>query len=229
MTAELHGRVVDASGAALSDAKVQLCSPLQCKPTEPDADGNFSYIGIEGDFFALEVIPKTEGMSTALGFLTIDMEEVVTLEDPVVVPAFATSETISAIGMVELDGGLSTMAVPSTYSPPLGTPSDDVIVESVRIDPAAVGMPLEGIDGSVVAAWYLGQWNSTTDPRWSISVAGLEGVEEGDTLKIMTADYITVEWVDGGTMTVGADGTATADDGSGIDFLTTLVLVAPAD
>ena len=59
-------------------------------------------------------------------------------------------------------------------------------------------------------------------------MTGLEGVSEGDTLQIWTADYVTVEWVDGGTMTVGADGTATADDGAGMDYLTTLLIVAPA-
>ena len=153
----------------LADAKVQLCSKLQCKPTEPDAEGNFEFVDIEGDNFALEVIPDADGKATALGFLTVEMEEIVTLEAPVVVPDFATSEVIDAIGTVELDGGLSTMAVPSTYSPPLGTPSDDVLVQSVKIDPAAMGMPFQGVDGTIVGAWYLGQWNSTTDPRWSIS------------------------------------------------------------
>jgi hypothetical protein len=88
-------------------------------------------------------------------------------------------------------------------------------------------LPVDNIQGEIVGLWYLGFWNTVLDPAWAISVAGLEGVSEGDVLQILTGDYLHVEWVDGGTLTVGSDGVATSDPGSGINFLSTLLVIKP--
>ena len=45
-SASLQGRLVDESGAPYAGATVQLCSALQCKPAESDANGAFSYTDI---------------------------------------------------------------------------------------------------------------------------------------------------------------------------------------
>ncbi|MGB0640321.1 MAG: hypothetical protein ACPGTU_13350, partial [Myxococcota bacterium] len=73
--------------------------------------------------------------------------------------------------------------------------------------------------------WYLGNWNTKIDPVWSFSVDSLDGVTAGDSLRIFGGDYLGIEWLDGGTATVAEDGSIQSDEGSGIPFLSTLLLV----
>jgi len=72
--------------------------------------------------------------------------------------------------------------------------------------------------------WYLGTWNTTVDPAWSFRTTEDSGLEPGTELKIMAADYLGLQWIDGGTATVQGDGTIESNAGSGIPMLSTLVL-----
>jgi hypothetical protein len=225
MTGSLSGKVVKGDGSPGTDVKVQLCTKLQCKPQTPDGEGNFLYTGLEGADFALEVLPQTEGDATTLTIITLEREEERVLETPIVVPEFVTDMTIGSAQTVSMEGGLSIEADPAGYNPPFGSDPGGTVVQGVHMDLETAGLPFGVHEGNVLGLWYLGYWNTSLDPAWSISVADLPGVEAGDVLKIVTADYLGVQWVDGGTMTVGADGVATTDEGSGIHFLSTLLII----
>ena len=224
MTAALYGSIVDESGAVMTMAGVKLCTPLQCKTTEPDADGNFEFVDIEGATFALEVKGDHDGSATMMGFIELAMEEVRTLEAPIVVPDFRTSDNLGATRTVAVDGGLN-ISVDDGYEPPFGADVEEKLKGVKMADPSTSGLPLDGIDGDVVALWYLGTWNTAVPGGWSFTIDSLDGVAEGDTLTVLTGDYFNSSWVNDGTATVGADGIVTADAGTGITFLSTLVLV----
>ena len=224
MTAALYGSIVDEAGAVMAMADVKLCTPLQCKTAEPDADGNFEFVDIEGATFALEIKGESESSATMMGFIELAMEEVRTLEAPIVVPDFRTSDNLGATRTIAVDGGLN-ISVDDGYEPPFGTDVEEKLKGVKMADPSTSGLPLDGIDGEVVALWYLGTWNTAVPDGWSFTIDSLDGVTEGDTLTVLTGDYFNSTWVNDGTATVGADGAVTADAGTGITFLSTLVLV----
>ena len=209
----------------MADADIKLCTPMQCKTTEPDADGAFEFVNIEGATFALEIKGSDENSATMMGFIELAMEEVRILDIPIVVPNFQTSDNLGTSGTIAVDGGLN-VSVDTNYELPFGTSVDEKLNGVQMTDLTTSGLPLDGIDGEVVGLWYLGTWNTAIrDDGWSFTIDSLEGVAEGDSLTVLTGDYFSSAWVNDGTATVGADGVVTADDGTGITFLSTLVLV----
>ena len=224
MTAALYGSIVDGSGAVMAMANVKLCTPLQCKTTEPDGDGNFDFVDIEGATFALEIKGENANSATVMGFIELAMEEVRTIEAPIVIPDFQTTDDLGAAGTINVDGGLN-VTVDTSYEPPFGSDVEEKLKGVQMTDPASSGLPLDGIEGEVVALWYLGTWNTAIPDGWSFTIDSLEGVAEGDSLTVLTGDYFNSAWVNEGTASVGADGAVTADPGTGITFLSTLVLV----
>jgi len=214
-------------GSVPVDARVNLCSTLQCKPTSLDASGNFSYTGLGGNNYAIDVEPHGDGEATILTFISIAQEEIRTFEQPILVPHYETELSVDSAGPVAIGDSLTIEVDPDGYTPPFGFESEGTEVSGVHIDVAESGLPVDNIQGEIVGMWYLGFWNTSLDPAWAISVTGLEGVSEGDVLQIKTGDYLGVQWIDGGTLTVGSDGSATSDPGSGINFLSTLLVIKP--
>ena len=126
-------------------------------------------------------------------------------------------------GTVTVDGGLN-VSVDANYTLPFGTDMDDIL-KGVKMEPASAGLPLDGLDGELVGLWYLGTWNTEVDPAWAFSIDSLEGVAAGDTLKVITGDYLGNVWIEEGTATVAEDGSISSDAGTGISFLSTLLLI----
>ena len=223
MTAALYGSIIDEDGAAMTAAEIKLCTPLQCKTADPDGEGNFEFVNIEGAIFALEIKGEQDNSATIMTFIDLPMETVRTIDTPIVIPTFKTSGNLGSTGTVSVDGGLN-ISVDANYTLPFGTEMEDKL-KGVKMDVATAGLPFDDIDGEVVGLWYLGTWNTEIESGWSFSVDTLDGVTEGDTLKVLTGDYLGNAWVDEGTATVGADGSVTSDAGTGITFLSTLVLI----
>ena len=225
MTAALYGSVVDGNGDALGGADVKLCTALQCKTATAGSDGAFEFVDIEGATFALEAKGTVDGSATIMTFIELDMEEVLTIEDPIMVPAFVSSADLGSTTTIAVDGGLNISATADGYTLPFGTDVEEKLKGVKMTDIGAAALPMGDVQGEVVGLWYLGTWDTAIDPAWSFTIDSLEGVEEGDTLKVMTGDYFGISWVDEGTATVGAGGAVTADAGTGISFLSTFVLI----
>ena len=96
---------------------------------------------------------------------------------------------------------------------------------SVGVDPAESGLPVEGIEGTIVGQWYLGNFDSHVDPAWPFFVRSNLGQEDGTVLRIYAASYAGATWLEGGTATVSGD-VIESDEDSGIPLLSTLILVA---
>jgi len=223
MTAALYGSLIDASGASVSEADIKLCTSLQCKTAWPDSSGNFEFVDIESATFALEVKGEWEESATIMTFIELDMAEVHTIETPIVLPSFASSADLGSTTTITVDGGLNISVTPD-YTLPFGTSVEDKL-KGIKMNPATAGLPMDEVGGELVGLWYLGTWDTAIDPAWSFSIDTLAGVEPGERLKVMTGDYLGVSWVDEGTATVQWDGSVTADMGTGISFLSTLVFI----
>jgi hypothetical protein len=225
MTASISGTLVDQSGAPLTSADIKLCTQLQCKTTEPDESGAFAFPDIEGATFAFEVKGHAANSATIMTFIELEMEEVLTFDTPMMVPTFISSDDLGSTDTIEVDGGLKINVTPD-YNLPFGTEVEEKL-KGVKMDPTTAGLPLDDVSGEMVGLWYLGTWDIGADPAWTFTIdsGSLDGVEAGDTLKVMSGDYFGVSWVDEGTATVGEDGSVTADAGTGISFLSTLVLI----
>jgi hypothetical protein len=224
MTAALYGSLVDGNGNVLTTADIKLCTALQCKTAEPDETGAFEFVDIEGATFAFEVKGHQDNSATIMTFIELDMEEVLTIEEPVKVPTFVSSADLGSTNTITVDGGLNISATASGYTLPFGTEVEEKL-KGVQMDPTTAGLPMGDVSGEVVGLWYLGTWDTAIDPAWTFTIDALDGVEAGDTLKVMSGDYFGVTWIDEGTATVGDDGAVTADAGTGISFLSTLVLI----
>jgi hypothetical protein len=99
--------------------------------------------------------------------------------------------------------------------------SDVAAVRSVWVEPAASGLPRDGLDGEIAALWYLGTYDLQVSPPWPIG--GTIALPAG-TYGVWTADNATKSWLRGGAVTVDADGAVGLKSG-GLERLTTLVLI----
>ena len=224
MTGTVSGSIVDEAGAVMNVANVKLCTPMLCRTTEPDNEGNFEFIELEEATFALEIKSDDENSATMMGFIDLSMEEARTLDEPIVVPNFRTSDNLGSTRTIAVDGGLNVSVDPG-YEPPFGINVEEKIKGVHVVDPSTSGLPIDGIEGEIVGLWYLGTWNTLVPAGWSFTIDSLPGVAEGESLTVLTGDYASSSWVNEGTATVGADGSITADEGTGITFLSTFVLV----
>jgi hypothetical protein len=144
----------------------------------------------------------------------------------VVVPYDARRD-INAAGAVT-SGVLTVQADPAGFTEGLYTTDyGEVYFAAVSVDPASAGVPLDTLSGTPVAMFHLGNYDGVLSPAWPFSVEGTFGLTEGQTVEIFAVDNATKTWASGGTATVTATGIQSGN-GSGIPFLTTLVLVPTA-
>ena len=228
--ATLQGVVQNPDGSA---AKVQLrlCSEL-CRSVTAGADGSFSYDNIDPGHYALEAVflADQKHYATPLDLLSFAKNQDRVLDQPMIVYPFTTVHDLGdQPEPVDLGDGLTVLADPSTMSasdansPYLGTGDSDYVA-SVRVDPAAVGLPLEEVDGTVVAAFFMGRNSVALDPRWGFMLDDDLGLAEGTKVHVLASSYDHKEWTDGGTATV-TKGAIMSDDGAGIPVLSTVLLV----
>lgn len=223
MSAALYGTLIDETGNPLDGADVQLCTPYQCKTGTPDESGTFAFEDIEGALYALEIKGEATDSAVVMTFIDLEMAEVRTIETPIVIPTYRTSTSLGSTTTIAVDGGLN-VAADGNYTLPFGSDVEEAL-SGVKMDPATAGLPIDGFDGEVVGLWYLGTWNTEVDPAWSFSVDSLDGVEAGESLKVLTGDYVGNNWVEEGSATVQEDGSVSSDAGTGLSFLSTLVLI----
>lgn len=223
MTAALYGSIIDESGIAIGAADIKLCTLVQCKTAVSNSEGSFEFVNIEGAYFALEIKGTAENSAVTLTFIDLAMEESRTIDTPIVIPTYQTTDDLGSTASIAVHGGLTISADPN-YTLPLGAAGKDYLT-GVKMDPATAGLPIEDLEGEVVGLWYLGTYNTNVDPGWSFSIDSLEGVAAGDSLRVVTGDYSGNTWIEEGTATVNEGGSVTSDAGTGLSFLSTLLLI----
>jgi hypothetical protein len=144
------------------------------------------------------------------------------------VPAFDTKAEVPTGGSMMVEGdGITIDAIQSSMTEGSYTPDyNEFYVSTVEVDPASAGLPWDGLTGTPVAMWYLGNFDMTAEPSFPFSTASDYGLAPGTRLQIWSTSSEDKEWVSGGSATVTDDGKIVSDAGSGIRKLTTLVLTS---
>ncbi|NOY25951.1 MAG: hypothetical protein GXP62_08780 [Oligoflexia bacterium] len=226
----LNGQVLLSDGSP-ANVQVRFCASL-CRSIFTDDAGNFEYLNVDPGHYALEAIDLSDqkNMASPLDLMSIADGEQRVLDTPIIVYPYQTVSDLGAKAQqVKLDGGLTVMADPSVMvasdanSPALADGESDY-VSSVRVDPGAIGLPLDEVQGTVVAAWFMGRFSVALTTPWSFTLADDLGLAEGAQVHVLASSYDEKSWLDGGTATV-AGGQIVSDDGSGIPVLSTVLLV----
>jgi hypothetical protein len=223
--ASVHGTVQFADGSPAAGLQVRLCY-YSCKTYDSDASGGFEYIDVEGGVThtlqAVQLGNTDWAIPNALVSLDADADR--TLETAFTIVEYTTKEVLSGQATIAGDG-ISIDADEAGYLAGIYSPDpDNTWVATAEIDPGLAGLPSDGMPGTPVAMWYLGNFDAEIDPPWGFTTASAYGLESGTKVDIYTLDNIGKQWLSGGSATVG-EGGITTDDGSGVPRLTTLILV----
>ncbi len=229
-TARVAGTVVKPDGSP-ANVQMRLCADL-CRSIMTEADGSYEYTNVEADHYALEAVNLADQktVSTPLDFLTVEEGADIELTDPMISYDFVTVEDLTGgAEEIMLDGTLRVLVDPSAMTAsdansPYLDDGESEYVAAVAVDPGEIGLELEEIEGKVAAAWFMGRMNVTLDPPWSFTTNDTHGLSEGESVRILGADYDSKGWLDGGTATV-TGGVLTSDEGSGIPVLSTVLFV----
>jgi hypothetical protein len=228
--AELGGRLVWEDGSPATAIQVRLCY-VSCSTTDPDEQGNYQFTKVKPGPYTLQYVRHGDrSYATPHGLVELGPLESRELPE-IAVPMFQTRTDLSEATSVAIDGGLVVEADPVSMSKGLYSFGEDTYLSAVQLDPTTAGIPIDGIDteDTVVGMWYLGAFDFQIDPPWPFSGTVDLGLPEGTTLRIRTASNDTKTWLDGGTAMVGEANTLSTDPGSGMNQLTTMVLVLEAE
>ena len=217
----------DDDTTAKGNVRIQMCShSTGCIPSWPDESGCYSFTdNLVTETYAFDVVPLFEDTSlwsTPLSIVEYTAGgELVTYSETTIIHAFTHTAALES-GAFDAGGGLTISADTSTFTPTALDPDADFLA-SVPTEPTSAGLPLEDAPGEIVAMWYLGPALAKVG-TWPFEVAGLD-LKSGEQLKVYNANYGEYRWEDVGTATVGKDGVLRTDDGSGLQHLSTLILV----
>ena len=215
----------DGTAADNTQVRVQMCKS-SCFQASWGPDGFcFPEGTLDPGTYAFDVVPfGVENHATPLSFLTItEDQELISLEEPVIVPEFQYN---GALVDGDFDGG-NGLSIAVSAAGFTANMMGEEGVQSVPVDPATSGLPLEGIaQENIVGMWFLGPFESSLSPAWSFTVTD-SGLAVGETVQILNADYEEKQFQEMGTATVNADGLLVSDSESGIGQMTTLILVKP--
>lgn len=222
------GVVVDSSGSPLHNVNAQLCREV-CKLGRTEADGSF-HIEADPGTWAFEVIvdptDPASGWATPLAPVAIVDEMVRELPAPVVVPRLDAVVALTTSARVELGSGLWLDVVPAEWEAPVLTPDAEPWAGGVKVDPAGVGLPLDGIEGTVAGAWYLSPTSSHPQQPWALTFTNTFGWSAGESAEVWVADYGLQAWIPGGAAVVSADGTELV--GAELSIFGTVLLMTPS-
>ena len=99
------------------------------------------------------------------------------------------------------------------------------ILEAVPVDPEEVGLPINNLNpDNIVGMWFLGSFDADISPSWSFQVKNT-GLPVGTSVKILNSSYSERKWLDVGSATVAEDGILYSDIDSGIEILSSLLLL----
>jgi len=223
--ASVRGTVQFADGSPAAGLQVRLCY-YSCKTYDSDASGGFEYIDVEGGVTHTLQAVQLGDLDWAIpnALVTLEPDADRTLETAFTIVEYTTKESLSGQASVVGDG-ITIDADEAGYVTGIYSPDPtSTWVATAEIDPGLAGLPDDGMPGTPVAMWYLGNFDAEIDPPWGFTTSSSYGLEAGTKVDVYTLDNLGKQWLSGGSATVG-EGGITTDDGSGLPRLTTLILV----
>ena len=232
----IDGTVTTESGAGNDQVRVQMCSSEICYVGTGGGDGAYTFSCLYEDDYAFELAPIGEGerYPSPSSPITLVTGEPRTF-DPVVLEPFTDVYEGFTAGTYDFDGGLAIEADPADMIEGGAALELEGYLAGMKA-PFEWGLPIDDEKlpaadqgGTLVAMWYLGQFDVELANPWPFTATNDYGLAAGTVLDILVMDYGTQAWAVGGTATVSKDGKLIASDpGSGIPVLATLLLVEPA-
>ena len=192
------GTVVDEDAAPVEGLGVSLCFTV-CRVVETDASGAFLFEGIEPATQVIENIglPTSDPISAALvytkffDFVTVGVDEAVTIARPFVVRRVETSGPLSGPQTMTLDGGLQVefdASLFGTDTNPLPSPAMELYLGAKEIPEA--DWPANGHAGwRIVRAWGLAVWDLHHDDAFAVAAPLGETLPAGSEVAFLVADY----------------------------------------
>jgi|GEM_PF-3210938 len=221
----LVGTVTDPDGTPLANVTAQLCSDV-CILNRTNDEGHFDLWADEGTWAFEVVVDPTDpasGWSTPL--VPVQIYEAGSQSiGPIPVPMLDAIVPLTEAGPVELTPGFTLTADPTEWDAPVLTPSADPWLGAVGFDFATSGLPVYGLEGTILAAWSVAPTGTHPTQAWPLTLAN-PGLEPGATAEVWVSDYATQAWEPAGTVTVSADGSVL--EGAALSTLGLVLLVQP--
>jgi hypothetical protein len=171
-------------------------------------------------------LASTETDSTVLAPVYIEDGQQRALDGTIKLYAFADKVNLSGEKDITLESGLTVHTIAASFTPGATSATPDPYLAGVRVDPGESALPFDGITGTVLAMWYLGNYDGHISPAWAFTLSDTLGLTEGQSVEVYAANYEEATWTPAGTATVNG-GVLVSSEGGGIPLLTTLIFVAP--
>jgi len=223
--AAVSGTAVWADGSPAEGVQMRLCYET-CRTANTDGGGAWTFSGVENVDHTLQaVVLGDTSYAVPHSIVMLRDDESRSMAESYRIDSFVTKTDLTEGGTADVSGdGITIDAVQASITAGSYTPDyGEYYVATVEVDPATAGLSWDGLDGSPVAMWYLGNFDSTVDPPFPFTTESTYGLDVGSKVNIWSTSSEEHAWVSGGTGTVTEDGIVT-DGGSGIRKLTTLVL-----
>jgi hypothetical protein len=197
---------VQRSGGAVVDSEIRLCRGLLCRTDDTDAQGGFGFTN-----FATVLVPMLFDCSTTRDVPT----ELLPLDPESALGATAAEHPVGA--------GLYVTVGVNDLEPPLFGPPPDAVA-GVRVVDFS-GIPFDGIEGTVLAMWYVAPFNYLAVPSAGlpIRIDNEWALADDTALEVYVGSYDDNQWLSGGTATAQGPDLV----GAAIPLVSTVILVQP--
>ncbi len=218
-TAGITGAVADPNGALAAGVRVTLCHGV-CRYVDTDDSGSFSFSGVDPQRYALDVtLLGDDSLARSLFMVDLSADTITTLDSPIPMARLGARQEVDAPGEVQLADGLWVSVDPAGAD--IG--GDAPLSMAVGI-PATLAPVLPVDADQVLALWYLDPFDTRVDSGMTLRVTNTWGLAPGDSAHALVASYADYDWLDGGTLTVSADGSELT--GGELPVISTVLLVA---
>ena len=205
--AQLHGEVTDNLGNPLgrSEVRVQFCRGVACITPECVMDGTFMFGGLDAGPGSFEIVPLGDD-TRATPFVPVDLATDEDLTIDVTVPLLGAPVTIPSVAApLEVAPGLFITLAEGDIEAP--SPLDPAPTTLAGVNATDVALPVVGVEGTLVAMYYLAPFDYPAADGASVTVAfdnTTWAYADGD-VELWVSDYFTASWEKVGDLTVDGD------------------------
>lgn len=220
----LRGVLKDVDGAPITAGlRLQYCRGENCMTPDDFAAGSYAFRGVESGPGSFETVTIGGSIRYANAFAPITVTEGQERELDAVVPVLGAEVAIPAAeaDLEPAPGLFLTLAEDQLDRP---SAFADVPTAIAGVDATAWHLPVEGVEGEVLAMYYLWPFDAPTTlgfipvkltDRWSLNSGEAE---------LWAGDYHTSEWIKVGDLDDNSD-VLTPAGGGGLARLTTVLVV----
>ncbi len=222
-TAMISGKVVDAQGAAVGrqEISVRACRGDVCiSAQKQDCEGNYGIYNLDAGVWSFELVPKVDDpyYATVLSAFPTDSSSARAID--VTVPVFTNVQTLTETAAeYEVAPGLFLTVASTDLKKP--SPLDPDPTDLAGVDATDILPPTEGIEGTIVASWYLDPFDYESETPLPIRLTNTWGYADGEAELWIVRYTVGVEKV--GDLIDDGNGALTVSEG--LDILTTLMVV----